>query len=122
MGVELHGVTHDVGHLVVAAVVHAFHRMENTSLYGFQAILDVGNGTFQDDIRGIVEKPVLIHAAEVVDHRGIKAVYRLVVGMGLGRGVVDGSWLGQFFLQIVYCFVAHGADLVISSRLIHLQR
>ena len=60
--VVFHRVTHDVGHLVEASVVQFVHRMQDTALHRLQAILDSGNGTFQDNIRGIVEKPVLEHA------------------------------------------------------------
>ena len=62
MGVELHGVPHNVGHLVVTAVVHALHRVHDAALHGLKAVLHVGHGTFQYDIRGIVQEPVLIHA------------------------------------------------------------
>ena len=83
MGVKLHGMSHNVGHLVVASVVHAFHGVKNASLHGFQSVLYMGNGTFQDYIRGIVEEPVLIHAAQMVHGRSIKPVHWLVVGMAL---------------------------------------
>ena len=83
MGVKLHGMSHNVGHLVVASVVHALHGVKNASLHGFQSVLYMGNGTFQDYIRGIVEEPVLIHAAQMVHGRSIKPVHWLVVGMAL---------------------------------------
>ena len=82
MRVKLHGMAHDVGHFVVAAVVHALHRVQDAALYGLQTVLNVGDGAFQNDIRGVVEKPVLVHAAEVVNGGSIEAVDWLVVRMG----------------------------------------
>ena len=66
VGVVLHGLTHDVGHLVVTAVVAALHGVENTTLHGLQTILDMGHGTLQNNIRSIVQEPVLVHAREFV--------------------------------------------------------
>lgn len=77
--VKLHGVSHDVRHLVVSSIVHSFHGVEDTSLHRFETVLDVRNGTLQDDIRSIVEEPVLVHAAEMVYSGGVKSVHRLVV-------------------------------------------
>ena len=47
VGMELHGVAHDVGHLVVAAVVHALHGVQYAPLHGFQSVLYMRNGPFQ---------------------------------------------------------------------------
>ena len=47
VGVELHGVAHNVGHLVVSAVVHAFHGVQYAPLHGFQSVLDVWHGALQ---------------------------------------------------------------------------
>ena len=44
VGMKLHGVSNDVGHLVVSPIVHALHRVQNASLNRFQAIFDVWNG------------------------------------------------------------------------------
>ena len=66
VGVKLHGMAHDVGHLIIAAIVQALHGMENAALYGFQAIADMRHGTFEDDIRGVVEKPRLKHSRQLM--------------------------------------------------------
>ena len=66
MGMELHGVTHNVGHLVVATVIHALHGVQYTTLDRLEAIADMRHGTLQNYIRSIVQKPVLVHVAEVV--------------------------------------------------------
>lgn len=47
---ELHGMSYDVRHLVVAPVFHAAHGVEDTPLYGFQTIHDMGYGTFQYNV------------------------------------------------------------------------
>ena len=77
MGVELHGVSHDVGHLVVASVVHALHRVQYSPLHGLQSVLDMRHGALEDDVRRIIEKPVLVHPAEVMHGRSVKPVDRL---------------------------------------------
>ena len=89
--------------LVVAAVVHALHAVEDASLNGLQSVLNVWHGAFQYHIRRIVQEPVFIHAAQMMYGRGIKPVHGLVVGMAV---------YGQFFVfvylvLVVYCIVAH---------------
>ena len=87
--VELHGMSHDIGHFVVASVVHAFHRVQDTALHRFQSILDLRHSALKDDIGGIVQEPVLVHAAEMMHGRGIETVGGLVVGvLVLGELVV----------------------------------
>ena len=78
MRVELHGMSHDVGHLVVLAVVHPLHGMEDTSLHGLQSVHDMRDSPLENDIRGIVEKPLLVHAREVVSD-GVGHLRRVVV-------------------------------------------
>ena len=78
---KLHGVTHDISHLVVSAIIHTFHGVENASLHRLQSVLDVRNGTLQNYVRGIVEEPVLIHTAEMVYSGCIESVHRLIIGM-----------------------------------------
>ena len=63
--VVLHGLTHDVGHLVVAAVVDDLHGVEDAPLHGLQAVLDVRHGALQDHVGGVIQKPVLVHAREL---------------------------------------------------------
>ena len=63
--VVLHGLAHDVGHLVVTAVVAALHGVEYASLHGFQSILRMRHGSLQYDVRGIVQKPVPVHARQL---------------------------------------------------------
>ena len=95
MGVELHRVADDVGHLVVSAVVEALHRVEDAALHGFEAVAEVRHGAFEDDIGGVVEEPVLVHARELVARIRVAAF----VGGVVGVGVLD-------VLRVV-CFFAH---------------
>ena len=54
VGVELHGMTYNVGHLIIASIVEQFHRVEYASLYRFETITQVGDGTFENDVRGLI--------------------------------------------------------------------
>ena len=111
MRVELHRVAHDVRHLIISAVVHALHRVEDASLYGLQTVLDMGDGTIQDAITGVVQEPVLVHAAQVVYRCGIKAVYGLIVGMALLQG----------FRLLLFCVFRQLAFIAVFSYfVVHL--
>ncbi len=64
----LHGVAHDVGHLVEAAVVEGLHGVQYAALHGLEAVVDVWHGALENHIRGIVQKPVAVHALKAVTH------------------------------------------------------
>ena len=81
MRMKLHGVTHDIGHLIISTIIHALHGVQNASLHRLESILDMGHGTLQDDVGSIVEEPVLVHTAEMAHGRCVKSVDRLVIGM-----------------------------------------
>ena len=66
MRVVLHGLSHNIGDLVVAAVVAALHGVQDAALHGLQAILQMGYGTLQNHIRRVVQEPVLVHARQFV--------------------------------------------------------
>ena len=66
MGVILHRLADDVRHFVVLAVIHRLHRMKNTALNRLQTVLNRRDGSLKNDIRGIVQKPVLVHARQVI--------------------------------------------------------
>ena len=72
--VVLHRLSHDVRHFVHLAVVHAFHRVQDAALHGFQTVLYRGDGTFQYHIRSIVQEPVLVHARQVILHSIIEGI------------------------------------------------
>ena len=73
--------TYDVGHLIISAVVHALHGVQNAALNGLQSVLDMWHGTLQNNIGGIVQEPVLIHAAQMVYGGSVETVYGLIVGV-----------------------------------------
>ena len=77
--VELHRVSHDVGHLVVAPVVHTLHRVQDAALHGLEAVLDVRNGAIQYGVGGIVQKPVLVHTAQVVHGSSVETIHGPIV-------------------------------------------
>ena len=83
MRMELHGVSYDVGHLVVTTVVHTFHGVQDTALHRLQTVLYMRHGTFQNYIGCVVEEPVLIHTTQVVYGGCVEAVNRLVVGVAV---------------------------------------
>ena len=98
VGVKLHGMAHNVGHFVVPSVVHAFHRVQYAALNRFQAVGDVRHGAFQDNVRGVVEEPILVHATKVMHRRGIEAVGGFVVGMRFNA---------LFLVFVLFLFVGH---------------
>ena len=57
---------HDIGYLIVAPIIEALHRVEDAALHGLQAVVGVRNGSFENHIRGIIEKPVAIHPRQRV--------------------------------------------------------
>ena len=95
VGVELHGMSHDVGHLVVTSVVEPLHGVQDAPLHGFETVAQVGHGTLENHVGGIVKEPVLVHPGELEVAFGIAGFLRLVVG-------VAGLRIGYFL------FVAHG--------------
>ena len=56
MGMELHGLTHYIGHLVEAAVIHIEQGLEDTPLYRLQAVMDVGNSPLPDNVGGVFKE------------------------------------------------------------------
>ena len=84
MRMKLHGMSHDIRYFVEPAVIHTFHGVQDTSLYGFQSVLDMWNGTVEDGIRGIVQKPVLVHATQMVYGGSVEAVDWLIVRVSFG--------------------------------------
>ena len=84
--VQLHRGADDVGDLVKAAVVHVPERVEDAALDGFQAVVDVRDGTVEDDVAGVVEKPVAVALRErrllVLDLLAFLALRRRSLGSG----------------------------------------
>ena len=68
----LHGISHDVCHLVESTVVERLHRVEYATLHRLQAVVDMRHGTLQNHIRSVIEKPVAEHTAKA-QARGLGA-------------------------------------------------
>ena len=83
MWMELHGMTDDVRNLIVSAIIHSFHRMENTALNRLQTVLNVGNGTFENYVTCVIQEPVLVHSRKVMYGRSIKSVGWFIIRMGV---------------------------------------
>ena len=66
--VVLHGLTDDVGNLVILAVINRLHGMQNTPLNRFETILNRRNSALKYHIGSIVQKPILVHACQVILH------------------------------------------------------
>ena len=62
VGVVLHRITHDIGHLREASVVRLFHSMEDSPLHRLQSVVDIRHRAVEDDITGIVYPVVFEHA------------------------------------------------------------
>ena len=100
---ELHRVAHDVRHLIISAVVHTLHRVKDAALHGFQAVLQMGHGAVEDAVAGIIEEPILIHAAQMMHGCGIEAVHGFIVGVAFLLALR----LLLFEDLIVFCLVVH---------------
>ncbi len=53
-----HAVAHQVGHLVVAAVLVLPQRIQDTPLYGLKSVLQLGDGPVGNDVRRVLQKIV----------------------------------------------------------------
>jgi hypothetical protein len=73
--------------------------VQYATLYRLQAILDMGDSPFQNNVRSIVQEPVLVHTAKVVYGGRIEAVYRLVVGMAVFTQYVVGFYILDFVVH-----------------------
>ena len=47
---ELHGMAHDIGHLVETAVIKSFHGVKYASLNRFQSIYEMWHRTLKNNI------------------------------------------------------------------------
>ena len=62
---ELHRLADDIGHFGQAAIVYPVHGMQDTPLHRLEPIDDVRHCPVENDIRGVVEKPVLEHTRQL---------------------------------------------------------
>jgi hypothetical protein len=56
---------HNVGDLIIPAVIKAFHSVEDTPLYRFKSVVDMRDSAFEDNVGSIVEEPASIHIRKV---------------------------------------------------------
>ena len=66
MRMELHGMAHDVGDLIVTPVVEPSHGMKNTTLHRLESIVDVRHGPLKNHVGGIIQEPILVHAGKMI--------------------------------------------------------
>ena len=86
VGMVLHSLSDNVGHLGVAAVVHIAHSVQNPPLDGFKTVHDVWHGPLQDHIRGIVQEPVFEHPGQLI-FLAVRAEQPVILARGWGRGL-----------------------------------
>ena len=105
--VVLHGVTHDISHLVEAAVLQLVHRVQDTALHGLEAVIHVRESTVEDDVGGVVQVPFAVH--RLCENHFVQA--RLVLCTCVRIFLRDNdftriisSFFGQFF---VFEFFSH---------------
>ena len=106
MRVVFHGVANNVGDFVVAAVFHFAHGVQNAALYRFEAIVQTRDSALQDDITGIIQKPVLVEAVEWYD---------FVVHVLLFKWIMPAFFLWHLVFDFVFC---HIKMLIRWSRLL----
>ena len=116
MGVILHSVAYDVGNLVETSVVESLHRVKDTPLHGFEAVVDMRHGTLKYDIGGILEKPALIHAAQLMlNHIARSGVWFLAV-FTLCR-LLPGCKIVEFLVgALVIYIVAHWSKACFTHK------
>ena len=72
----LHRLTDNVGHFVKATVLHLKEGVHQSTLYWLQAVFKGRNRTFQNDVAGIVQEVLAVHAA----HSGLHRLDDLTLG------------------------------------------
>ena len=81
MRVILHSSAHHVSDLVHTPVFHSAHSVQDAPLHRFQTVFNVWHSTVENNVRGIVEKPLFEHARQLVLHTIGIQVRGLIVGM-----------------------------------------
>ena len=105
MWVVLHSLTYDICNLIVTAILHALHRMENTTLNRLESILQVWHSALEDNIRGVVQEPILVHTrktAHTILGRGQHAILTL---RSIVHHLLRINHLRLFNLQNILCIL-----------------
>ena len=62
MGMILHSIAHDICNLIEMTVINRAHRMQDSSLHRFQAVVDIGDSAFENHIACIFKIPGTEHS------------------------------------------------------------
>ena len=122
MRVILHGMAHDVGHFIIASVVQTIHGVQDAALHRLQSIVEMRDGTLKDDVRGIVKKPVLVHAAQLVLLVRLLACSRNMICRVGACSVVQilhfgGRFLPNFVCSLCFFVVFHAYLKIILAKI-----
>ena len=66
VGMVLHCLANDICNLIEASVINILHCVHNTPLNRLKTVSDMRNCTLQNNVRGIIQEPVLIHTGKLV--------------------------------------------------------
>jgi len=75
MRMVFHGITDNIGNLIVTPVIQFAHRVQNPSLYRFQTIVHVRDGPFENNIGSIVQKPLLVHPVQMLNRTNLPTFF-----------------------------------------------
>ena len=103
---QLHRLSDYRGHLRISPVIDLEHRMEHTSLDRFQPVIDMRHGPLENDVRGIVQKPLLEHSGKPVFPAAV--VQQLVVFPGRFT-------LSHFLVEVLVIDIFHVLFHIFSS-------
>ena len=123
--VILHGVSNNVGHLVVATILHFPHGVKDSALNGFQPIISMRYGTFENDVGSVVEKPIAIHVIDVNTIIGPTVPIGTVAveqGFRIKLSTVLNSQFDRFFFgRLVIAFSGVTLDCLFDRRILRLR-
>ncbi|CCY36754.1 unknown [Alistipes sp. CAG:831] len=103
-----HGRADETGHLVEPPVVLLLHGMQNPALHRFQTVLDMRHGPLQYHVGSIVEKPLPVHARELVFLRAVGDHLVELAGCGLpGLAVLRFLLFGDAVFHTLAIFRLH---------------
>ena len=130
--VILHGVSNNVGHLVVATILHFPHGVKDSALNGFQPIISMRYGTFENDIGSVVEKPIAIHVINVNTIIGPTVPIGTVAveqGFRIKLSTVLNSQFDRFFFGCLVTVFSGGSwsfsgvtlDCLLNRRILRLR-
>ena len=78
---EFHCLAHNIRHLVISSVVHAFHGVQYAPLHRFQSVVEMRHCAFQNHIACIIQKPILIHSRQTPYYSAVAGDFGNVLRM-----------------------------------------